>query len=715
MTALMADFPSSAVVLDRDDRIAAHSKRASRLLRRSPDVLQRATLATFIVRDDREPLDALLQTARAQPGFAVSAQLRLARRGGADVRLTVQAQTIDAEPLTDYTVVRLDGVDIAAVDAHSDFVGAQLAVHELITAMAPAEQVYDAIARMVDSQLNATCCIAAYVGSDGAYRLAVESAPGNEPAMGRAIAVERPVADLSRRLFAVVTDDDTDDAAQLLRSLEHDGLASSPRMHHTITASTDGRPLGAVLVVGSADTPVGTTARELLRIAARLAGLAIERDRDDRWLTQQTLFDPLTGLPRRSLVVDRAEQAFRVHQENGTPLSFIFLKLSEFHAINSAYGHLMGDEVLRSCTERLVGLIPDGDTIGRFAGEDFVVLTTCTNPVALAEQLLDALTVPLELSDGNEVHLQVRIGVASPGDDDTADSVLRNAHAAMQWSKQPAAQNVVMFERSMRTTGMERLRLRNDLRKCIGRGELIVHFQPKVSMRTGRISGAEALLRWQHAEHGLLRPDRFITIAEESDVMVDIGSWVLEKSVSDAARWRDQGLIGDDFLLAVNMSAVQLWSDSFFDNVRETLERHSWNPQALSLELTETQLVSDYDELLRSLVRVKDMGVLLAADDFGTGYSALSYLDKLPLDVLKVDKGFVARIGPDGSGSVVATGVISMAKQLGLRTCAEGVETADQLNGLRQLGCDWAQGYYIARPLPEGAFASLAAGEPTWR
>lgn len=717
--ALVRAMPGDVVVLDDRGKVLEISDRGARLFASPRDRLIGTPLHLLLHPSEASTAARMLRNAVTTSGEHRQL-VRIAREDGRDVRMMAHTTSVELTPgTTSFTVrfSRLDAPTPTAIDA--SITEWQLQVHDAVSNAAPPERSYDMIVRFLEQHLGAAVFIAEYGSSEGRWFLRLAGAPSHSGITGSQVRTERPVAELNRLQFQAV-DEAAPEAVRTLSSLivqevERYGTHASPTIWSQRFRSTfDSRPSGWILVAIPTATTPPPEALELMRLAAHLCGVVAVQNRDDQWFTNQTLFDPLTGLAKRSLLVDRAEQAHQHFQEDSTPAAAIFVEVLEFHIVNSAFGHQIGDDVLTECADRIRRIVPDTDTVARFSGDEFAVLTHIEDPVALGERIFNALGEAFSVSESDVVHLQSRIGVARQMPDDAPDDLLRNAQTALMWSNQPGGSTVTVYDPALRKRSMEQMALRGDLRTAVRRGELRVHFQPKISISTGRIAGAEALLRWHHPTHGLLRPDRFIALAEESGIIVDIGAWVLREAIRQAATWRDRGVVDDQFLIAVNMSAIQLWSDTFASTVEAVLSEFNWTPKRLSLELTETLLVSNFEELLQALSDLKGMGVLLAADDFGTGYSALSYLDKLPLDVLKVDKGFVAALGPDGTGSVVASGVVSMARQLGLRTCAEGVENTDQLHGLRVLGCDWAQGYHIAKPLPADEFAALAVSGGIW-
>jgi EAL domain-containing protein (putative c-di-GMP-specific phosphodiesterase class I) len=306
------------------------------------------------------------------------------------------------------------------------------------------------------------------------------------------------------------------------------------------------------------------------------------------------------------------------------------------------------------------------------------------------------------------------VGVAlGRGRSITGHVLLQQADTAMFRAKDRGRDRLEVFDDDMRERATEHLRVDRELRMAVERAQLRLHYQPKIDMASGRIMGAEALLRWAHPERGMVTPSEFIGLAEETGLIVRIGAWVLDEAVRQATAWRQRGLL-DTFTVAVNLSPRQLMAPGLVTTVARALERYGWPPEQLILELTESILVDDSDTALGVLRQLKELGVLLAIDDFGTGYSSLGYLHRFPFDIVKVDRQFVTPLGADGEGSAVATAVMHMARALGLQTVAEGVESAEQLAGLRALGCDRAQGFYFAEAVPGPELTKLLLDSPSW-
>ena len=436
-----------------------------------------------------------------------------------------------------------------------------------------------------------------------------------------------------------------------------------------------------------------------------------ERKEFEATLEHQATHDPLTGLPNRALLLDRLEVSLARAQRFGTGVAVLFLDLDHFKVVNDSLGHTRGDELLIAAADRLKdALRQGGDTVARFGGDEFVILsedlTAVTDAERIAQRVGQLLSEPFHLGD-DEVFVTASTGIAftvAPAD---AGDLLRDADAAMYQAKEHGRDRYEVFDRKMRAEAVDRLSIENSLRKAIERRELRIHYQPKIDLRTGAIIGAEALLRWEHPDRGLLLPGEFIRVAEESGLIVPIGRWVLDQAVRQAQRWQAEvpGL-GPQYI-CVNLSRRQLGDPHLVDDVAAVLADTGIDPGLVDLEITESVLMDDVELAHRALTSLHELGVKLVVDDFGTGYSSLSYLQRFPVDLLKIDRSFVAGLGVNKGDTAIVTAVLSLAHALGMAAIAEGVETAEQLAELRRLGCDMAQGFYLARPQPAQAVADL--------
>jgi diguanylate cyclase (GGDEF)-like protein len=484
-----------------------------------------------------------------------------------------------------------------------------------------------------------------------------------------------------------------------------------------ITYAQRDHGLGSIVTFYPHQRGPGPYEREAVEAAARLAGIATERDRLEAHIRRLSDHDLLTGLPNRSTVTRQLDRLLRRPRPTDRQLAVMLLDVDAFNLVNDSHGHTAGDELLARFAERVDGLLPSHATLARFGGDEFVVLVDHRDGTEEARRIAAAIEVALQRPfdlNGDDVFLTASVGVATPTPGaDTAETVIGNADTAVYQAKRRGRGGFVVFEPGMRTQVVDRLQAESRLRHAIDRHEFTLRYQPKVDLRTGAIIGAEALLRWNHPTDGLVGPDEVIPWAESTGLIVPLGQWVLETAVGQARAWADRGP-GAEFLLAVNVSGRQLTSPGFPQTVADILERYQWPASNLALEITESVMITDTETSLDALCRIKDLGVLLAVDDFGTGYSSLSYLHRFPIDIVKVDKGFVADLAHPAGHSPVATAVVAMATALGLTTAAEGIETPLQLHAVRELGCDWGQGFLFAQALPPVGFTDLLGRNPSW-
>jgi diguanylate cyclase (GGDEF)-like protein len=418
--------------------------------------------------------------------------------------------------------------------------------------------------------------------------------------------------------------------------------------------------------------------------------------------------DFLTGLPNRMLLNDRVGQAIAAAQRHEKQVAVLFLDLDGFKHINDSLGHPTGDRLLQSIGWRLVECVRGADTVGRQGGDEFVVLLSeLEQPEDAAHTARRMLQVVAEAHsiDQHDLHVTTSIGVSVyPDDGLDAETLIKNADTAMYQAKENGRQSYRFFKPAMNVRAVERQSIEESLRRALERNEFALHYQPKIDLRTGAITGAEALLRWTHPTHGLVSPARFIPVAEDCGLILPIGAWVLREACGQARAWVDAGL--PITTMAVNVSAMEFQNENFLRNLTAILAETGLDPGSLELELTESVLMRRAESTASILQSVRERGVQVAVDDFGTGYSSLSYLRKFPVDALKIDQSFIRQIS-DGEDTTIVTAVIAMARSLKLRVVAEGVETVGELTFLRAHQCDEAQGYYFSRPVPPQQFATL--------
>jgi len=419
--------------------------------------------------------------------------------------------------------------------------------------------------------------------------------------------------------------------------------------------------------------------------------------------------DFLTGLPNRKLLNDRVGQAIASAQRNMKKVAVLFLDLDGFKHINDSLGHSIGDRLLQSIAKRLVDSVRGSDTVSRQGGDEFVVLLAevegLESVATTVTRLLQVGTEPHAI-DQHDLHVTACIGVSIyPDDGQDAETLIKNADTAMYQAKENGRQSYQFFKPAMNVRAVERQSIEGSLRRALERQEFAVHYQPKINLRTGEISGAEALIRWTHPTRGSVSPAQFIPVAEDCGLILPIGNWVLREACKQARTWMDAGLpLG---AMGVNISAVEFRNEGFLEGVFAILKDTGLDPKFLELELTESVLMKHPESTASILRALRAEGVRVAVDDFGTGYSSLSYLQKFSIDALKIDQSFVRRITTAPAETTIVTAVISMARSLKLRVVAEGVETLKELEFLQAHQCDEAQGYYFSRPVPPEQFAKL--------
>ncbi len=433
-------------------------------------------------------------------------------------------------------------------------------------------------------------------------------------------------------------------------------------------------------------------------------------------LQHQAFHDPLTGMPNRALFLDRLKHALVRASRRQESVTVMFLDLDNFKVINDSLGHQGGDQLLIAIGERLKQCLRPADTAARLGGDEFTVLldelTDTKDALEIAKRIQANLQAPLDL-DGHEVFTTVSIGIViSTAETEHPETVLRDADVAMYRAKTSGKAQYAIFDRSMNQHALERLQLASDLRHAIDRGELRVFFQPLIDLPSGRISGTEALVRWQHPGRGLLLPGAFIQLAEETGMIMSIGMWVLEEACRQTRLWQDQHAQEPPLTVSVNVSARQFQHPTLANDVAGILARTGLAPQCLELELTESILMENAQANLATLQQIKQLGVQLAIDDFGTGYSSLAYLKQFPIDILKVDRSFIDQLGHPTSDNAIVEAIRTIALALNLNIVGEGIENANQLAHLQRLGYHRGQGYYFARPVAAADLAGLLDTTP---
>ncbi|HVL93239.1 MAG TPA: EAL domain-containing protein [Acidimicrobiales bacterium] len=461
----------------------------------------------------------------------------------------------------------------------------------------------------------------------------------------------------------------------------------------------DGTEVWALVVASAVEREPGSPAGLLL-----MASDLTDRKSAEAALVHQAFHDGLTGLPNRALFLDRLRHSLSRSARRGNDTAVLFLDVDRFKLVNDSLGHAIGDEVLRAVSDRLCSVLRAGDTVARFGGDEFVILCEDigdgTEAVVLAERVAKELARPLAVAD-REIALSASIGIAlSHGAEDSAEVLVRDADAAMYQAKDRGRDRIEVFGDDMRLEAVTRLETKTDLRRAVERGELVVYYQPVMALASARVAGVEALVRWPHPERGMVPPSDFIALAEDSGLILPIGALVLTEACRDVAGWNRRHPKRPPLTLAVNLSARQLASPGLAEMVRVALDESGLDAPLLCLEITESVLMHDTAGNRAVLGELKDLGLTLAVDDFGTGWSSLLYLRQFPVDLLKIDRSFVAGIGSSPADEAIVAGVVGLAKGLGLTAVAEGVETAEQYFALSEMGCDMAQGFHWSPALP---------------
>jgi diguanylate cyclase (GGDEF)-like protein len=441
------------------------------------------------------------------------------------------------------------------------------------------------------------------------------------------------------------------------------------------------------------------------RLEARTAGLAHSLTEANRELTQLALHDTLTGLPNRVLLADRIDQAMsRVDGEGGC-FALMFIDLDGFKPVNDAFGHHMGDQLLREVSLRLREDLRSQDTLARIGGDEFVLLVQLSEPndaMGLAARQVSLIARAFRVAE-HDLQISASVGIALyPGNGQSAHELLMNADAAMYHAKGAGKNGYSFFDASMNSNARKQLQLLQDLRHALEHKEFSLYYQPKFDASNGQPVGAEALLRWEHPTQGMLLPDKFIELAEKTGLIIPIGEWVLNEACRQMREWYVLGYT--DWRIAVNLSALQFCHAGLVQSVAKALATHHLPANSLTLEITETTAMSDADASMTVLQELSEMGVDLSIDDFGTGYSSLMYLKRLPANELKIDRGFVRDLERDSDDAAIVSAIVALGQALGLRIVAEGVETGVQQDFLTQLGCDSLQGYLLGHPLPAERF-----------
>jgi predicted signal transduction protein with EAL and GGDEF domain len=637
------------------------------------------------------------------------------------------------------SAVEADRGDLDAL--HSELFGAAIGAAADTYELESAYQGEEAIARVAAARADGTPFALAFVD--------VRMPPGIDGVKTTARLLEED-PDLSIVICSAYSDHSWEDMAEALGKTDRVLILKKPfdtvevrQLAHALQARWE---LGRLVALKFDDLTamVETKTKELASVNSRLKSEAAAREDALHKLAESheqiralAYEDNLTGLPNRRLLNEHLEKVLARARRKNTEFALLFVDLDNFKMINDSIGHQSADLVLRKLADELGGLIRSDDVLALYAEEESALDTTISiEPItdsvlsrlggdefvillpdmrdrftagAVAHRILKLLERPFQVKD-HEVFLSVSIGIATyPEDGETTDILIRNADTAMYHAKQQGKAAYQYFSEEMNIASVERLALETGLRRALEEKQFELHYQPQVDLHSGRIVGAEALLRWNHPERGDIAPSIFIPIAEDSGLIVGIGQWVLDEACRQAVAWQAEGL--PRIPIAINVSAVQFRRQDVFQIVSASLKGSGLDPAMLCLEITETAAMSVRDGVVEPLSRLRDLGVGLALDDFGTGYSSLSYLQNFPMSTLKIDGSFIAKITTDETAARITAAIVSMAQILGLRVVAEGVEDREQLVMLRQFGCDAVQGFLFSKAQPAERFAEILVAD----
>ena len=488
----------------------------------------------------------------------------------------------------------------------------------------------------------------------------------------------------------------------------------------------DGTVMGALVAVAGSPRNWERAEQLLLQDIAELGCTELqlrlvlaERDVREQRLRHDSQHDPLTGLPNRAVFLKRlGDAALRARRGVDGVFAVLFLDLDDFKLVNDSMGHHVGDEVLVEVARRLETCIRGGDIVARLGGDEFAILlervTDARETAIVAERVQEAIRAPMVIS-GYDWTATASIGVVlSSSANEQPEYLLRSADMAMYRAKHQGRARYELYDRGQHAQALSRLQTESDLRRAVEREEFVLHYQPVMAMEGGGIVGVEALVRWQHHERGLIPPNNFIPVAEETGLIVQIGRWVLQHAIRDVGELEREGVAPHDFTLAVNLSAREFSQLDLVRTVAEALAASGLAPSRLHLEITESVIFSQQILAMDTVSELKALGVRIHIDDFGTGYSSLSYLQRLPVDAIKIDRSFVRAIEVESRSRHVVQSLVSLARGIGLDAIAEGVSSAGQLEMLRAMGCTHGQGFYFAKPVPRSDLVTLLKREYRW-
>ncbi|MFW5425856.1 MAG: EAL domain-containing protein [Methylophagaceae bacterium] len=490
-------------------------------------------------------------------------------------------------------------------------------------------------------------------------------------------------------------------------------LVQPPLSQFVIVPVLLNKTLAAILIFGFREQEFSQETHFRLRELGDRFAIALEKSAWEKKLYQQAHHDPLTQLPNRQLLNDRLQQAIKRSIRDESCFSVMFIDLDRFKTVNDSLGHSSGDQLLKIVSQRLIDTLRDDDTVARLGGDEFIIFLSpidnhdelYSRSTLIANKVLAAVTEPYSI-DNQEVHISTSLGIASfPSDGQDVETLIKNADSAMYHAKEQGRNNFQFYSKSLNEKALQQLVMDTDLHHAIENNEFQMYYQAKVETQSGKILGAEALIRWNHPEKGLVPPYQFIAIAEDNGLIKVIGEWTINEACRQNKLWQQQGLPA--ITVSVNLSPAQFQQDNLVDIVEHALDDSNLDAKYLDLEILEGSAMDDIKQTIKILNQFKDLGISISIDDYGTGYSTLSYLKHFPIDNLKIDRGFILDSVTDSGDQAIIASTILLAHKLGMNVVAEGVENDQQLALLQNLGCDEIQGYYFSRPIPADDFAKL--------